>query len=243
MKGLTRFEEFAARLIEGAFKQLPGRRLEPVEIARRLARAMEDEQTIVAGKVWVPNEYQVHLHPDTLASFADFENALEIELAMYLEEEAEQHGFSFVGRPHVHLIPDAELRPGSLRISAAMAGGPPSAEDLQSTQKLHLEDLPLATQQPQLRYKLLLDERAIPLTSVPVSLGRSLENDIILEDPSVSRRHAQIIHRYGRLLLRDLNSRYGTFVNGRRIEECVLRPGDVIGLGEVTLRLEQMEEP
>jgi len=241
MKSLTRLEEFATRMLEGVFKRLPGYQLEPVEIARHLGRAMEDKQAIAAEKVWVPNEYRVYLHPETLEAFADFQDELEAELAAYLEREAERQGFSFIGRPHVHLQPDETLQRRDLRVVTSISGTPPDI-DHQATQALPVETLHAAVRELGQGYRLILGQRAIPLTSVPVSLGRGLDNDIIVEDPTVSRRHAQIVYRHGHLVLRDLNSRYGTFVNGRRVaEECILRPGDVISLGKAALKLERSE--
>ncbi len=241
MKGIARLEALAARMLEGAFRRLPGYRLEPVQIARRLVRAMEDGRTIAAEKVWVPNEYHVYLHPDTLAAFAGFQDELQAELAAYVEQEAERQGFSFIGRPHVSLEPDETLTRRSLRVTARMSGAPSEIAP-QDTQALPVEALQAAAQTFEASYRLLLGGRVIPLDATPVSLGRSLDNDVILEDPTVSRRHAQITYRHGRLVLRDLNSRYGTFVNGRRVvEECILRPGDVITLGNVTLKLERGE--
>jgi pSer/pThr/pTyr-binding forkhead associated (FHA) protein len=63
------------------------------------------------------------------------------------------------------------------------------------------------------------------------TIGRSLENDIVLEDPGVSRRHAQIRWRNGRFVLLDLGSRAGTLVNDRPISEHELTSGDIITLG------------
>lgn len=241
MKGITWLEGFAVRVLEGAFRRLPGYRLEPVQIARHLVRAMEDGQAIAAETVWVPNEYHVYLHPDTLATFADYRDALEADLAAYVEQEAERQGFSFIGRPHVHLEPDETLSRRGLRVTASMSGA--SVDTVpQDTQALPVETLRTAARAFEEPYHLVVGERIIPLTSTPISLGRSLDNDVIIEAPTVSRRHAQIAHRHGRLVLRDLNSRYGTFVNGHRVlEECILRPGDVIALGDVTLRLERGE--
>ena len=239
MRSIRRLEELAARMLEGAFSRLPGYRLEPVHIARHLVRAMEDGQTITAEKVWVPNEYRVRLHPDTLANFADFQQELEAELAAYIEQEAERQGFCFIGRPHVYLEPDPALSRRRLRVTVSTSGMPSDAVS-QDTQALPAERLQAAVRALAEPYHLVLGERVIPLHTTPVSLGRSLDNDVIVEDPSVSRRHAQIIYRHGRLVLRDLNSHYGTFVNGHRVvEECILRPGDVIALGNVTLKLER----
>src|SRR5436190_17922829 len=90
---------------------------------------------------------------------------------------------------------------------------------------------------------LILDGRhTVPLTESLVTLGRRLNNPIILDSPSVSRAHAQLRLRYGRYVIYDLGSTGGTFVNGQRVEECVLRPGDVISLANVRLIYGEDEE-
>lgn len=235
MKGVARFEEFAQQVMEGSFARLLGSRLQPVEIAKWLARTMEDHQTIGAGKVFVPNVYRVFLHPDTFDRFAPFKTALERELAAYLTDLAEEErGFAFVGSPRVTLHPDETIRPHRLRIEAhlADAAGMALGEPLQLTQSLHLEEIRKATAE---RCVLHTEGREIRLDGPRLALGRSLDNDITLEGRSVSRHHALLVRRYGRYTLRDLDSANGTLVNGHPIRECILRDGDLITLGDVEL--------
>jgi len=236
MKGLDRFEGFAERLIEGPFHWLLGRTLQPVDIARRLARVMDDHQTIAAGKVFVPNRYQVFLHPDTLAGFASYQRALEEELANFLVETAQRREFTFVGRPQVALLPDAEVRREALHVKAQLVDSSGLEGPLGHTQDLPVDLIRQALEEVnQPRYALRVDQREIPLDQPTITLGRTLDNDVILDHPTVSRRHAQIHLRHGQPFLRDLNSRNGTFVNGQRVSECVLRDGDRLALGEVRL--------
>ena len=68
-----------------------------------------------------------------------------------------------------------------------------------------------------------------------MNLGRQLDNDIVVEDPTVSRRHAQLQWRHGHYVIFDFGSRAGTLVNGQRVAECVLRAGDVMTLGNVSI--------
>lgn len=242
-KGLARFESFAEQLVEGTFDRLGGRRLEPVKIARRLSRAMEDHQTISAGKIFVPNVYRIGLHPETVQQFVSFKEPLEEELASYLAEEAERQGFDFVGRPHVILTPETGVPRGRLTVNAELAGGVSwPADDIDVTQAIRTGEIraaAIAGQHPHAEeLQLVIDQRVIPLSQPPISIGRSLDNDVIVQAASVSRRHAQIVFRHSRWLLRDLHSTHGTLVNGHAIEECVLRAGDTITLGEVTMHVQ-----
>jgi pSer/pThr/pTyr-binding forkhead associated (FHA) protein len=68
-----------------------------------------------------------------------------------------------------------------------------------------------------------------------IIIGRALDNDIVVEDPRVSRYHAQIAFRNGQFHLRDLKSSNGTEVNGELIEELVLLDGDSISIGDTQL--------
>lgn len=238
MKGLARFEEFAERMVEGSFARLLGSRLQPVEIAKRLARVMDDRQTIAAGKVFVPNRYQVFLHPETLVEFASFQTALEEELATYLAETAQRRQFAFIGVPRVSLRSDPTVKPNVVQIEAHitdLAGidieGP--TELKQATRELRVEDIRAAT--PNEPFALVLDDRVLALTQSRITLGRSLDNDIVLDDPSVSRRHAVLVFQHGYYTLRDLNSSYGTQVNGQPIREAVLNDGDRLTVAAVNM--------
>jgi pSer/pThr/pTyr-binding forkhead associated (FHA) protein len=232
MKGLARFESFAEQLVEGSFARLLGSRLEPVEIAKQLARVMDDRQIIGAGKVYVPNRFQVFLHPDTLAEFASFQHALEGELEAYLAEVADQRNYNFLGKPQVALQANEGVKRNQLRIEAQLndAIGLTSGGALQMTQEMRVRAQP-----DELAWVLFVDKREIRLTQPAYTVGRSLDNDIIVDDPTISRRHAQLIRSNDHYALRDLRSRNGTFVNGQRISEVVLRDGDLLTLGDVGL--------
>jgi pSer/pThr/pTyr-binding forkhead associated (FHA) protein len=82
-----------------------------------------------------------------------------------------------------------------------------------------------------------------PLTESVVNIGRRLENQLVIDDPRVSRNHAQLRAIKGRFVLFDLNSTGGTFVNGQRTSQTVLYPGDVISLAGVALIFGQDNPP
>jgi pSer/pThr/pTyr-binding forkhead associated (FHA) protein len=77
--------------------------------------------------------------------------------------------------------------------------------------------------------------KAIPLTQSPITIGRSHENLVVLDDPRVSRKHLEIRVIREHFVLFDLNSSGGTFVNGQRVSQGILYSGDVISLAGVTL--------
>ena len=85
--------------------------------------------------------------------------------------------------------------------------------------------------------------KVIPLTQPLVRIGRRVENNLVLDDPRVSRSHAELRAIHGRYVLFDLNSTGGTFVNGVRITQSVVYPGDVISLAGVNLVYGQKNPP
>jgi pSer/pThr/pTyr-binding forkhead associated (FHA) protein len=85
--------------------------------------------------------------------------------------------------------------------------------------------------------------KVIPLTQPLIRIGRRLENNLVLDDPRVSRTHAELRAINGRYVLFDLNSTGGTFVNGLKITQSVVYPGDVISLAGVNLVYGQKNPP
>lgn len=82
-----------------------------------------------------------------------------------------------------------------------------------------------------------------PLVKAIISIGRSLENDLVIDDLRISRNHAQLRAISGQYVLFDLKSTRGTFINGRRITQAVLYPHDTISLGDVNLTFNQQDPP
>lgn len=77
----------------------------------------------------------------------------------------------------------------------------------------------------------LVSCREIPLTNFPLRIGRGPETDVRVGDRWVSREHCEIDCIDGVLLVRDLGSKHGTFVNGRSVLEAELKPGDLLNIG------------
>jgi pSer/pThr/pTyr-binding forkhead associated (FHA) protein len=69
-------------------------------------------------------------------------------------------------------------------------------------------------------------------------LGRSGGCDLLLDDLTVSRRHAQLFFREGRWIVIDLESTNGTYINDERVQRAELLPGDIVMLGAERLRVD-----
>ena len=96
---------------------------------------------------------------------------------------------------------------------------------------------------PEDAYVVIDGVKVIPLTQAVVSIGRRVENTIVLDDPRISRNHLQLRAIKGRYVLYDMDSSGGTFVNGVRVSQSLLYPGDVISLAGVNLVYGQKNPP
>ena len=236
----TRFEETLEDALETSFARAMRGRLQPVEIAKRLARAMERDRTVGLGEVWAPNQYEVRLSPRDYASLESYRQVLQKRLAEYLAGYAREREFTLLEAPSVILMADAVATDGRPQISAELADLPkgkqaprdPRADDATAGLTTRVPVRP-AFAGAGFIFSSLPDGRAYPLHRSPTTLGRSPDNDIILDDRRVSRHHAQLVADGGLLLLHDLQSANGTWVNGRRISEQQLHAGDLVSLGGV----------
>jgi hypothetical protein len=216
---LQRFERRLEGLVEGAFARTFGGVVQPVEIAARLQREAVDRKTIVgAGRVLVPNEYDVELSAGDHDRLAEYDEALTRELGDMVREHAEEQGWSFVGPVRVHLVLADDLATGVFRVrsrvhaeavSAAPAGAAGASLEVKGTRH--------------------------PLSAVTV-IGRGAEADIKVVDTGVSRRHAEVhLGADGTAEIVDLQSTNGTSVNGARASRAVLSDGDRIAIGATEL--------
>ena len=80
---------------------------------------------------------------------------------------------------------------------------------------------------------LIINKQMIPLTKPVTTLGRQMGNDIVFQEEFLSRFHAEILHEEDKYILVDKNSTSGTYVNGKKIDRCVLNSGDLIGLANI----------
>jgi hypothetical protein len=282
MSGLTsqvsvfrNIERKIGGLMEGAFGRTFRSSVQPVELARKLAKEMDDHRTISIHRVYVPNQYTVHLNPADREQFAAYEAQMSAELEEYLVEHARREGYSIATRPLVRLETEQDLAVGMFGISVATGdeGGEPLSARVQDAPapapepepavdpgQLEIPDLPPppveaalggATMiyaadppsrpgaEPQEQALLQWEGQSIALTSPVTTIGRSSDCQIVLTDPNVSRRHAEIRRIGEGYSLIDLGSTNGTEVNGQHIAETALMNGDVIGVGQTQLTFER----
>lgn len=216
--GLREVEQRLERLVEGAFsKGLRGGGLQPVEIGRRLTREMDLLRRVGVRGLMAPNFFVVTLSAEDAERFRSFVDVLARELGDAAREHARTEGYSFVGPVEVEIHLDESLRAGRFTVEADVAEGPDGA--------------PAGS-------LVLADGARVVLGAEPVVIGRLPECAVVLSDPNVSRRHAQVTRQGTEIVVADLQSTNGTRVNGVPVRERVLHDGDEITVGTTSIRYE-----
>jgi hypothetical protein len=234
-------------LVEGAFNRAFRARVQPVELARRLAREMDSYKTVSVSRTYVPNEYIVFLSREDRRQFEGYEQALLEELSQHLLEHAARESLSLVTRPKVVFETDRRLRMGEFGIQPRLVK-PPVAEheegaqgDLGATMvysaaRARQAAAEPAPEKPASRALFTLDGKTFVVDQPRAVVGRSRRCDFVIDDPNVSRRHCELqLHGDGWHLV-DLDSTNGVAVNGRQVGEALLAPGDEITIGTSSLR-------
>jgi FHA domain-containing protein len=255
---LAAVERFFERLFERPAARLFQARVEPVHIQRSLERAMEAERAVHARRAYAPSTYRVLLSPPDLAALDGDRSALRNELSEALRVFARAHGYTLLARPHVAIEQSNVVAAGDIRVFADQpvipAGAPPfsiGADDASNAPDVEAQEIPLgeatavfAAPQPSVPRAVLVIRtpgqapNRIYVRAGTVRLGRSRDNEIVLADDRVSRRHGQIGLRLGMLVYTDLGSTNGSFLNGSPVTEIALGPGDVLQLGSSTITIE-----
>jgi hypothetical protein len=250
MSVLRSLESKIAGLVEGTFSRAFKSEVRPVEIARKLAREMEEHKAFSVSRTYVPNEYRVYLSPRDRERFADYEGALSNELSGYLLEHARRERLVLMSKPVVDFETDDRLGLGEFGIQTRVVSPPeddddePRAEEsgrtmVYSTAGRMAEPLEERARTRHETALLLLNGKRLVVGPAGATLGRSRQCDVMLDDPNVSRTHAEVRPRGGSWVITDLGSTNGSRLNGSRLDGSeVLKPGDEIEIGTSLIRFE-----
>jgi hypothetical protein len=188
--------------------------MQPIEISHRMLREMDLGRRVGVRGLIAPNHFAVSVSREDLDRFEGFTDALVHELAESARQHASNEGYTFAGPVEVELFESKRLKAGRVDIVASFFEG-------------------------DVRPSLVLpDGTALSITGTPLVIGRLPECAVVLGDTNISRRHAQVAMDDGAVVVSDLGSTNGTFVNGRRITRATVRPGDEITVGTSRLRVE-----
>lgn len=228
---LDRIEEQIEKFVEGALSRLIGLQISAVDVAAQLSRALNDGiRRTEEGKPFAPDKYALTFHPDDARTLLESAPDLHGELARGLLDVARECGYLVFRDPVVTIAVDPTLRPRGLRVVAWHSTAP-----LEFTQAMQREPKTNPGALPSGAYLIVDGNRHFPLDRPVVNIGRRLDNHLILDDPRVSRTHAQIRIRNGRFEIFDLGSSAGTHINGQDANKHLLQQGDVIELAGTRL--------
>jgi len=230
-------------MVEGAFARAFKSELQPVEVASAIQREMDDRAAIVAqGRTLVPNDFVVEVAEDDFARLDVYADSLGIELATLAREYAKEQGYSFVGPVRMRFEGVRDLTTGTFRILSGVIRGT-TVEDGEIRRPA--SDVPQPSGAFLGNPRLLVSgpeagpdggtQRTYEISTPLIILGRGTDCDLRLVDPGVSRHHAEIRVEDGEVVLVDLGSTNGTFVNGQPVRRITLTDGTRVTLGRTTL--------
>jgi hypothetical protein len=265
---LAAVERFFERIFERQAARLFRTRLQPIQLQRRIERAMESARHRDGDRTLVPNRYAVHLSPADLDALREVHPTLAADLADAALAFARGHGYTLADRPTVALVADSTVDSADLRVAATTdrrrdeASRDPSRDGMAPQDPTDGPDggLPDRAEPPPIEHtavfvvptvessRAILREirpngstRSIVVDGRPLTIGRAPDNGLVLADSRASRHHARLYGRRGALILTDLGSTNGSWVNDRRIDEMALGEGDQVRIGDTILVVESVE--
>jgi hypothetical protein len=244
---LRAIEQRLERLFEGVFGRAFRTNVQPVELARKLAKEMDEHRSTSVTRIYVPNEYTIYLSSADRKQFEGYESSLVSELEEYLSEHATRENYALLTPPHVIFETDDDLGVGEFGIATRMEQKERSGDEppetaaagatmiykprTQPTEAVSIEELGVEREVAVLtwagRRRILDKNRAV--------LGRSGDVDVQIEDPNISRRHAEVVQQGSAWWVIDLGSTNGVEVDGRRVQRARLDDGTSFVLGETTV--------
>jgi hypothetical protein len=235
-------------MVEGTFARVFKSELQPVEVASAIQHEMDERAAIVAqGRTLVPNDFVVEIAQTDAERLDILVESLSLELATLARDHAKEQGYSFVGPVRIRFEGVPELATGLFRIrSGVIRGHTVEAGEVRQP----VSDLPRTGGGQFPGRPRLVIAGSQPGTGVeagstyelqtPVTLlGRGTDCDLRMVDAGVSRHHAELRVEEGQVVLVDLGSTNGTFVNGQPMRRVVLTDGTNVTLGRTTMVFHQ----
>jgi pSer/pThr/pTyr-binding forkhead associated (FHA) protein len=245
MSVLRSIESKLESLFEGVFGRAFRANVQPVELARKLVKEMDEHRNVSVSRVYVPNEYTIYLAPADRKQFEDFEFSLLEELQEYLAAHARREDYVLLSPPRVKLETDDDLDVGVFGIATRLAhtsarkpADAPAAEPEPGATMIYAPAVepgeePAAAPAP--AAALAFNGQRHELSGTRVVLGRSKDADLQVADPNVSRRHAEVRQEGAEYVLVDLDSTNGIESGGRRVRRLKLENGTRFTIGSTEL--------
>ncbi len=208
-------------------------------VAQQLAVAMQNNIIDDGNKKIAPHKYTLSMHPDLIKKWKD-DSALFDNLNQTLNVIALETNLAFSAPLSFSLAPDLELGAEEIRVLV-----PQDVEKIADTKDMESQKMENTSSEkvPNNAFLIIHGTKVFPLREAVIDIGRRMENTLTIDDPRVSRNHAQLRAIDGHFVIFDLNSTGGTYVNSQRSHQSVLYPGDVISLAGVPLIYGQDNPP
>ena len=256
---LKHIEKRMESLVEGVFGRAFRRQIHPVEIAKGLTKQMDEGRMVSISRTYAPNDFTVHLSREDTESIRAYQASLNDELIQYASTHAENKNYHLMTPPRIRFETEDTLRFGEFGVTAKLTGGDGPREkgapqDTSGQTRIfrtdestggEIDQGTAAISADEARrhglareiVEVVLGDEKFPLEgSGPWSVGRSQENDIVINDPNVSRRHARISRADDGFVVEDLGSTNGTLLDGAPIDRERIEGGDELTFGQSTAR-------
>jgi len=228
---LQRFENRLEQMVSGAFAKAFRSAVQPVEVAAALQREIDNSAQILSrNRRLVPNQFHVELSPQDHERLAPYSSTLTQELTEMLRDHADEQSYLFTGPISINFDERSDLSTGRFRVrSAALAKVTPASEGSVTDTAVR-------------RANVILEVNGMrhPLDPPGIVVGRGTDADLRINDPGVSRRHAEIrVHANDRtgtqVSVVDLGSTNGMLVNGSKAQQATLDDGATIKIGNTMM--------
>jgi Protein of unknown function (DUF3662)/FHA domain len=256
---LKHIEKRMESLVEGVFGRAFRRQIHPVEIAKGLTKQMDEGRMVSISRTYAPNDFTVHLSKEDTESIRAYRASLEDELIQYASTHAENKNYHLMTPPRIRFETEDTLRFGEFGVTAKLTGGDgprekgapqdtsgqtrifrteesSGGEIDQGTATISADEARRHGLAREIVEVVLGDEKYQLEGRGPWSVGRSQENDIVINDPNVSRRHARISRTDNGFVVEDLGSTNGTLLDGAPIDRERIEGGDELTFGQSTAR-------
>jgi Protein of unknown function (DUF3662)/FHA domain len=256
---LKHIEKRMESLVEGVFGRAFRRQIHPVEIAKGLTKQMDEGRMVSISRTYAPNDFTVHLSKEDTESIRAYQASLKDELIQYASTHAENKNYHLMTPPRIRFETEDTLRFGEFGVTAKLTGGDGPREkgapqdtsgqtrifrteessggDIdQGTATISADEARRHGLAREIVEVVLGDEKHQLEGRGPWSVGRSQENDIVINDPNVSRRHARISRADNGFVVEDLGSTNGTLLDGAPIDRERIEGGDELTFGQSTAR-------
>ena len=228
---LQKFENRLEQMVSGVFAKAFRSAVQPVEVAAALQREVDNSAQILSrNRRLVPNQFHVELSGQDHERLAPYSSTLATELTEMLTEHAQEQSYVFTGPVTIDFHQRDDLTTGRFRVrSAALAKVTPVSDRSVTDTAVR-------------RATVILEVNGMkhPLDPPGIVIGRGTEADLRINDPGVSRRHAEIRvfanDRTGTdVSVVDLGSTNGMLVNGHKVKQATLDDGGQIKIGNTTM--------